>query len=94
VCDDIPPMPRPPDAHIDDEVLSLYATNRIKGEDDLAHIEEHLLVCHTCQDRLRFEDALIAGLRASAEELLWSRTHATDDGEASALLKSDPVALG
>ena len=72
------------DAHIDDEALSLYAMNRIKDEAELANIEEHLLVCHTCQDRLRFEDTLIAGLRASTDELQWSRTHATDDGEVNA----------
>jgi hypothetical protein len=90
VCDHIPPMPRSPDVHIDDEALSLYAMNRIKDEDHLASIEEHLLVCHTCQYRLRFEDALIAGLRAATEEVLWSRTHATEDGEVNAYVYRGP----
>jgi hypothetical protein len=72
------------DAHIDDEALSLYAMNRIDNEDELANIEEHLLVCITCQHRLRFEDTLISGLRALTDELQWSRTHATDDGEVNA----------
>jgi hypothetical protein len=72
------------DAHIDDEALSLYAVDRIHDLDELARIEEHLLVCFTCQDRLRFEDALIAGLRAATQERVWSCVHATDGGEVNA----------
>ena len=43
-------------AHIQDDVLELYARGRIKDERELQRIEEHLLICVHCQDRLHTED--------------------------------------
>ncbi|MCC6862158.1 MAG: zf-HC2 domain-containing protein, partial [Bryobacterales bacterium] len=37
--------------HALDEVLEEYALNRL-SPDQNAELEEHLLVCHACQDRL------------------------------------------
>jgi hypothetical protein len=53
--------------HIGEDVLELYALDRIHDEERLAPIEEHLLVCHSCQDRLRQEDALALRIKAALE---------------------------
>lgn len=72
---------RDPLDHIDDETLELYALDRIKTEGELALIEEHLLVCYLCQDRLQTHDKFIGSLRAGFQHLGWTHIHQTDDGE-------------
>ena len=51
--------------HIDDETLDRYALGKL-SEDDAAPIEEHLLVCHACQDRLDRADSFIGAFREAA----------------------------
>ena len=43
--------------HIEQSVLERYVTGALIDEDELAPAEEHLLVCHQCQDRLASFDA-------------------------------------
>ena len=54
--------------HIEEETLELYALGRL-GEDEAAPVEEHLLVCHFCQDRLAATDEYIRTVRAAAHKL-------------------------
>ena len=52
-------------AHIPEEELELYAVSRDFAEGRLAAIEEHLLVCHVCQDRLQELDEYISAMRTA-----------------------------
>ena len=52
-------------AHIPEEELELYAVSRDFPEGQLAAIEEHLLVCHVCQDRLQELDEYISAMRTA-----------------------------
>jgi hypothetical protein len=70
------------DAHIDDEQLELYALGRTP-EEPLPAIEEHLLVCEDCQNRLAQADEFAALFHAAATQpearpqprrwLIWGR---------------------
>ena len=60
----------PPAAHWNEEVLEIYALGQSAPEETDA-IEEHLLVCCECQDRLRKLDEFISALQATL--------NATDD---------------
>ena len=68
------------DQHIDDEVLEQYALGGIGDEAELASIEQHLLVCGACQDRLNEEDEFARVLRVALGMLIWTRAHQTEDG--------------
>jgi hypothetical protein len=48
--------------HIDPDKLELYALGRLT-ETEVGAIEEHLLVCHQCQDELEQIDSDIAHLK-------------------------------
>jgi hypothetical protein len=50
------------DEHIIGDHLEEYAMGRLPEGDLSARIEEHLLVCKTCQDELVLLDELLAGL--------------------------------
>ena len=51
-------------AHIDEDTLERYAMSQLPvGE--LAPVEEHLLVCPHCQDRLAEIDRLLADLNSA-----------------------------
>ncbi|WP_321474908.1 hypothetical protein [uncultured Paludibaculum sp.] len=41
---------------------------RTLPESRMAAVEEHLLVCHECQDRFKVTDEYIAAMRAVAKE--------------------------
>jgi hypothetical protein len=51
--------------HVDEETLDRYALGKL-SEDGAAPVEEHLLVCHACQDRLDAADTFIAAFRDAA----------------------------
>ncbi len=56
--------------HPSDHLLDEYALGRITDEDQLAAIEEHLLVCQECRDEIEFVDAIglaLADTRGSTE---------------------------
>jgi hypothetical protein len=54
--------------HIDEEILERYALGKL-DENDAAPLEEHLFVCHACQDRLADADAYIRSFRRVAPEI-------------------------
>jgi hypothetical protein len=67
--------------HIVEEKLEAYALNQLR-EEDLEAVEEHLLVCGTCQDRLdeveRYAHAMRgAARRIQQEERLPASLHAS-----------------
>lgn len=65
-------------SHLEEDALELYALQRI-SEDELPAFEEHLLICHECQDRLAETDEYIAAMRAATAKLehhaptIWER---------------------
>lgn len=52
--------------HISDDDLDLYATKRFYALPDFRSIEEHLVLCPVCQQRLEAVKDLIEALRATA----------------------------
>jgi hypothetical protein len=54
--------------HPSDEALEQYATHSLP-EPALAEIEEHLLVCSQCQERLEEIDAYVSAMRSAAKRL-------------------------
>lgn len=53
---------------------------KLKGE-PLTTIEEHLLICESCQDRLKATDEYLAALKQAAEELKREDDEREKDGE-------------
>ena len=51
------------EGHISEDELELYAVSRGLPEGQLAVIEEHLLICEVCQDRLQELDEYVAAMR-------------------------------
>lgn len=61
-------MPYSWENHIDDEELELYSLRRLSESREEA-VEEHLLVCNVCQDRLAETDAYVQAVRTAAARL-------------------------
>jgi hypothetical protein len=55
-------------AHLSEDVLELYSLGRLP-EAELDRADDHLLICHTCQDKLQETDDYIRAVRAAAAEL-------------------------
>lgn len=55
----------PWEAHVDEEALEQYAMGAL-GDEDAAPIEEHLLLCAGCQNRLAELDSFLNALRNPA----------------------------
>ncbi len=53
--------------HISEDELDRYAA-RSMAEAEAAAIEEHLLTCAFCQDRLELTDEFVAAMRAAVHE--------------------------
>jgi anti-sigma factor RsiW len=53
--------------HISEDELDRYAARSLP-ESEAAAIEEHLLICEFCQDRLQLTDEFVAALRAATHE--------------------------
>lgn len=51
-------------AHIDDDALEAYSMKRL-AEVEAAPLEEHLLICHLCQDRLAEWDTYIRSMQSA-----------------------------
>jgi anti-sigma factor RsiW len=72
------------DGHFDEEPLEQYALGKSTGA-DLAAVEEHLLVCQRCRDRLaeleRFISAFRGAVRGVAKRPM-DYTHHTELGPA------------
>lgn len=54
--------------HPDDEELEQYALGTLAA-DAIPGFEQHLLICHACQDRMAEMDAYVQGMRAAARAL-------------------------
>ncbi len=50
--------------HISEDLLDQYALKKLP-ESEAAALEEHLLICPKCQDRLQLTEDFIAALRAA-----------------------------
>lgn len=54
--------------HPTEEALELYSLGRLP-ETDLPEVEEHLLVCAPCQDRLKAMDEYVSTMRRALDQL-------------------------
>jgi hypothetical protein len=54
--------------HISEELLEYYSLQQL-SEDRLAPLEEHLLVCESCQKRLTQVDNYVAAMKIAAREI-------------------------
>jgi hypothetical protein len=52
--------------HIAEDSLEQYAMGAVP-EPEVAPLEEHLLICAACQDRLQAADDYVAAMRAAAK---------------------------
>jgi len=55
--------------HAPEDQLERYALGMVSSEEELAPLEEHLLVCPECQDKLREVETFIAHFRPVASRL-------------------------
>jgi hypothetical protein len=65
-------------AHPTIDTLEFYSLGRLTGP-KLARVEEHLLVCDDCRDRVSFLDHYHATLKEALREIK-REIHATEDG--------------
>src|SRR5277367_2058230 len=54
--------------HISEELLEYYSLQQL-SEDRLAPVEEHLLVCESCQTRLTQVDNYVAAMKIAARQI-------------------------
>ena len=54
--------------HADEEQLERYSLSALE-ETDLARVEEHLLICETCRERLEEADVYATAMRGAAQSL-------------------------
>ena len=54
--------------HIAEDALELYVMGRL-SEPETEPVEEHLLVCHHCQDLLEETEEFVKAIRVAAREL-------------------------
>jgi anti-sigma factor ChrR (cupin superfamily) len=54
--------------HPDDRQIEEYALGILPAE-AIPEFEQHLLICHDCQDRVAEMDAEVQGMQAAAREL-------------------------
>jgi hypothetical protein len=54
--------------HVGEERLEAYATNSL-AEDEVAVVEEHLLICSTCQDRLDAVEHYLRAMEGAAKRI-------------------------
>lgn len=59
-------------SHIGEDTLELYALGRL-AEDESVSVEEHILLCHPCQDRLSELDDFIRAFRVAAPRVETAR---------------------
>lgn len=54
--------------HADDEALEQYSMGSLQ-EPELGQLEEHLLICGDCRERLTQMDSYVRGMRAAGKRL-------------------------
>ena len=62
-------MPESGFVHASEDQLERYALGKVCSDEELAPLEEHLLVCPECQDRLQEVETFIARFRPVASRL-------------------------
>ena len=55
--------------HISEEVLEQYAMRTLPESAELGRLEEHLLICSECRNRLQMMDDYVAAMRSAAAKL-------------------------
>jgi len=55
--------------HVPEDILERYALGQIPDEDSVG-VEEHLLVCEDCQDRLQTTDEFVLAMRQAAMKMV------------------------
>lgn len=78
-------MADPPKAHPEEETLELYALGRL-DEPELGEVEEHILICAPCQERLDEATEYVGLMREAArnvavapvQESVWKRLFQLD----------------
>jgi hypothetical protein len=55
--------------HLSDDALEAYSLHRISSEDELAAVEEHLLVCPHCETRLTKLDQFHEAIKTAAPKV-------------------------
>ena len=55
-------------SHLDDERMERYALGTLAAP-EIPALEQHLLLCGDCQDRLAEMDAFVQGMRAAARQV-------------------------
>jgi predicted anti-sigma-YlaC factor YlaD len=56
------------DRHIDEEIAERYAMRSL-ARDEAALVEEHLLVCETCRNRVTEADAYVRAMESAVPRL-------------------------
>ena len=54
--------------HVTDDTLERYAMRTLPAPES-DHLEEHLLICQPCQDRLQATDEYVVAIRAAAGKI-------------------------
>jgi hypothetical protein len=54
-------------SHLTEDALEVYSLGRLSAEEDIAVVEEHILVCGYCQTRLEKMDGFVAAAVAGAK---------------------------
>src|SRR5262245_61394504 len=54
--------------HSSEESLEMYALGRLRGP-ELEQLEEHLLICESCQDRLDTTEKYVKAMQGAARRL-------------------------
>lgn len=74
-------MLRYPTEHPDDDTLEAYSIGVLPGP-KLERVEEHLLICTECQERMREVESFVEAMREAAAQLTGAVvvTHSTEDG--------------
>lgn len=54
--------------HLDDEQVEQYALGGL-AQEAIPAFEQHLLICHTCQDRVAYMDASVEAMQAEARQI-------------------------
>jgi hypothetical protein len=62
-------MPTSPGTHPSDDALELYSMGRM-SETESAPLEQHLLTCGDCRDRLEDSDEYVASMHQALQELV------------------------
>jgi anti-sigma factor RsiW len=55
--------------HISEEALEQYAMRTLPEAAELGRLEEHLLICSACRNRLQMMDDYVAAMRSAAAKL-------------------------